>query len=56
MTKEVEIQKIVAVSDALLSITDEVKILRNIAWDDHVQQEFFSLQRAAITVCRILKV
>ena len=41
MANEVDIQKIVAVSDALLAITDDVKILRNIAWEDHVQQEFF---------------
>ena len=41
MTNKVSIQKIVAVSDALLAITDDVKILRNIAWEDHVQQEFF---------------
>jgi len=41
MTNEVDIEKIVAVSDALLAITDDVKILRNIAWEDHVQQEFF---------------
>ena len=41
MTNKVSIQKIVAVSDALLAITDDVKILRNIAWDERVQHEFF---------------
>jgi len=41
MTNEVAIQKILAVNDALLAITEDVKILRNIAWDDKIQQEFF---------------
>ena len=41
MTKPVDIQKIEAVSDALMAITDEVKILRNIAWEDSVEREFF---------------
>ena len=38
MTNEVAIQKILAVNDALLAITEDVKILRNIAWDEKIQQ------------------
>jgi uncharacterized protein (TIGR02421 family) len=41
MINDVDLKKIISVSDDLLAITEDVKILRNIAWEDTIQQDFF---------------
>lgn len=35
------LQQIREVSDQLLAVSDQVKILRNVAWDEQVQHDFF---------------
>lgn len=50
MNRAKDAKKIEAVSNALLAISEEVKILRNIAWKDSIEQEFFRNKAQQIPV------